>query len=388
MDLFTDEMRRNPFPIYDQLRAAAPVFHFAPADVWMLLDYATVKRALDDVETFSSRARPPTGAAPDWLIFNDPPRHTKLRALIVRAFTPRSIAALEPRVRALSAALLAAVRARGEMDLVADYAGPLPTMVIAEMLGIPLADRARFMRWSEAIVGLGYAALGGEVAARALAEHAVARQEIEAYLPPLLDARRRAPADDLLSRLVAAELDGERLTGEELLGFFQLLLAAGTETTTNLVSNAAVALFEHPDLRARLAADPARWPQTIEEVLRWRTPVQMIFRETRRDVELGGRVVPRDKLILVMVGAANRDPAVFVEPGRFDVDRAPNPHLAFGHGIHFCLGAALSRLEARVALPELFALEGLRPASQAPWPPRRALAAHGPASLPVRFAPR
>lgn len=282
MDLFTDEMRRNPFPFYDQLRAAAPVFHFAPADVWMLLDYAAVKRALDDVETFSSRARLPTGPAPDWLIFNDPPRHTKLRALILRAFTPRSIAALEPRVRALSAELLAAVRARGEMDLVADYAGPLPTMVIAEILGIPPADRARFMRWSEAIVGLGYAVLGGEVAARAVAQHAVALREIDAYLPALLDERRRAPADDLLSRLVGAELDGERLTGPELRGFFQLLLGAGTETTTNLISNAALALFEHPDVRARLAADPALWPQTIEEVLRWRTPVQMIF--ARRDV--------------------------------------------------------------------------------------------------------
>src|SRR5262249_35533603 len=166
MSFFTDDIRRDPYPMYAEMRKASPLFHLAPLDLWMILDYEGVKRALFDHESFSSSVTPPTGKAPDWLVFSDPPRHTKLRAIIMRAFTPRSIAGLEPRIRELSRELLEPVLQRGEMDLVADYAGPLPTMVIAEMIGIPAADRPRFLRWSEAIIGLSYSVEGGPDAQR------------------------------------------------------------------------------------------------------------------------------------------------------------------------------------------------------------------------------
>jgi cytochrome P450 len=387
LDLFTDDIRRDPFPLYEHMRSASPLLHVPSLDMWMLFDYDGVKRALHDHETFSSVVNTQTTQTPDWLIFTDPPRHAKLRSIIQRAFTPRSIANLEPRIRELSRELLDSVIERGEMDLVKDYAEPLPTMVIAEMIGIPVVDRPRFVRWSEIIMNLSYTIAGGEVGARAVAEHAAVKEEIGAYVEDLCEARRKAPKDDLLTRLVEAEVDGERLTNKEIHGFFQLLLSAGTETTTNLVSNTILSFFEHPGELARLRGDPVRLlPTTIEEVLRHRTPVSMVFRSTRRDVVLHGQTIPAGKFVLVLIGAANRDPKQFQAPHTFDVGRDPNPHVAFGHGIHFCLGASLSRLEAKVAIPDLLSrLRGLEPASDAPWQPRKALHVHGPSHLPVRF---
>ncbi|MCY1083326.1 cytochrome P450 [Archangium lansingense] len=388
MNLFSDDIRRNPFPLYEQVRSSAPVFHMPDTEMWMLFDYEGVKRALYDHEAFSSVVTPPTGKAPDWLVFSDPPRHTKLRGIIMRAFTPKSIASLEPRVRELSRELLEPQLERGEMDLAADYSSPLPAMVIAEMLGIPLVDRPRFLRWGEVIMNLSHTVSGGEEAQRAVQEHASVKEEMRAYLADVLAERRKAPKDDLLTRLVEAEVDGEHLTLEELLGFFQLLLAAGTETTTNLINNAILCLLEHPDQLARLRAEPTLLPSAIEEVLRFRSPGQMMFRETRRDIELHGEVIPAGKFVLAVIGSANRDPLKFHDADRFDITRDPNPHIAFGHGIHFCLGAALSRLEARVALEDLLArLKGLELASTEPWEPRKALHVHGPSRLPIRFAP-
>ncbi|WP_437906470.1 cytochrome P450 [Sorangium sp. So ce327] len=388
MNLFPDEMRRDPYPLYDQLRTGSPVFHVAPLDLWMVFDYDGVKRALTDHDAFSSAVTPPTGKAPDWIVFSDPPRHTKLRSIILRAFTPRSIAGLEPRIRELSRDLLDPWIERGEMDLAADYAGPLPTMVIAEMLGVPSEDRARLLRWSEVIVNLSHAISGGEEAARAVSEHAVVKEEMKAYLADLIEVRRRAPAEDLLTRLVEAEVDGERLTEGDILNFFQLLLAAGTETTTNLIDNAIMCFLESPAELFRLRAAPELLPSAIEEVLRHRSPLQMVFRETRRAVEVHGQVIPAGKLVLPVIGSANRDPHQFHDPGRFDIGRDPNPHVAFGHGIHFCIGAALARLEARIALPDLLSrLKGLRLASDEPWEPRKAIIVHGPARLPIRFEP-
>jgi cytochrome P450 len=192
----------------------------------------------------------------------------------------------------------------------------------------------------------------------------------------------------LLTRLTEAEVDGERLTAEEILGFFQLLLLAGQETTTNLITNAVLCLVEHPDQLARLRAAPELLPSAIEEVLRYRSPFQWFYRVTRRDAEVHGQTIPAGKLVLVGVGAANRDPKQFRDAGRFDITRDPNPHLGFGHGIHFCLGAPLARLEARVALTDILGrLEGLALANDEPWEPRPALHVHGPTRLPVRFAP-
>jgi cytochrome P450 len=352
----------------------------------MLLDYESVHRALHEPETFSSRAAVRGGRPLDWLIFFDPPRHTKLRALVLRAFTPRVVAGLEPRIRELAGALLDAVVERGEMDVAADFSVPLPLMVIAEMIGIPTADRPQFRRWSDAILDLAESVACTADAPRAASAFAAATVEMRAYVSALVAERRAAPRDDLLTRLVAAEVDGEQLTDDEILGFFQLLLVAGSETTTNLIANTVVCLLDHPAERARLAATPALLPSAIEEVLRYRTPVQAVFRQTTRDVTLQGHAIPAGSLVLAVVGAANRDPRQFPDAARFDIARDPNAHVAFGYGIHFCLGAALARLEARIALGEFLArLPEFAPVSAAPWEPRKAFHVHGPARLPIRF---
>ncbi|OJT23757.1 cytochrome [Archangium sp. Cb G35] len=388
MNLFSDEVRRNPYPAYAQLRGRSPVLHEPHSDLWMLFDYESVKRALQDHEAFSSIVAPPSAMTSQWLVFMDPPRHTKLRALIMRAFTPRAVASLEPRILALSHELLDRTRSRGEMELAEDFSVPLPLRVIAEMLGVPLADQPRFKRWSDVMMALGYAVAGSEDAARVHREFAEMTEEMRSYVRDLAAQRRAAPRDDLLTRLVEAEVDGERLTGDELLGFVQLLLSAGHETTTNLINNALLCFLEHPEQLARLRAEPGLLPSAIEEVLRYRSPVQAMFRVTRAEVSLHGQVIPAGKMVLAMIGSANRDPRKFQEPDRFDITREPNQHIAFGHGIHFCIGAPLSRLEARVGLSVL--LERMRDfvlVSDAPWEPRRAIHVHGPTRLPIRFTP-
>jgi cytochrome P450 len=387
--IFSDDVRRDPYHWYAQVREASPVLHDPRSGMWMLFDYESVKRAMDDHQRFSSVVHPPTGRAPEWLVFLDPPRHSKLRAIVMRTFTPRAISGLEARIHDLSRALLDQHIARGEMDLVDDYAGPLPVMVIAELIGIPIEDRPRFMRWSQAIVNLSYAIVGGAAAAQALREHAPARAEMLAYLTELAERRRLEPRDDLLTRLVEAEVDGERLSMEDILGFFQLLLSAATETTTNFIDNAVLSFIEHPDQLARLRDNPDLLPWAIEEVVRYRSPGQAVFRETTCDVEMHGRAIPAVSFVLVMVGSANRDPKRFPNAELFDIGRDPNPHIAFGHGIHFCIGAALARLEARVALTDLFSrMETIELASDEPWEPRKALHVHGPAHLPIRFTAR
>jgi cytochrome P450 len=385
MDFFSDEMRRNPYPVYDQIRSTSPVFHIPPPfDAWAIFDYEGVKRAMNDHDLFSSRVPAPR----NWFLFLDPPSHTKLRALISRAFTPRSISDLEPRIRNIARELLDKTIERGEMDLAAEFSVPLPMMVIAELIGIPVSDWLRFNRWSEVILQLSHSRSGGEEASHALNEFGTVTGEMNCYLTDILKQRRTEPQDDLLTRLVEAEVDGERLTQEEILGFFQMLILAGQETTTNLINNAILSLLENPDQLDRLRAAPGLMPSAIEEVLRYRSPFLWMMRMPKRDVELHGQIIPAGKLVLPMVASANRDPSQFREPGRFDISRDPNPHLAFGHGIHFCIGAALARMEARIALSDLVErLTNLELASDAPWEPRKALHVHGPTRLPIRFKP-
>src|SRR4051794_38539234 len=269
-DFSSDEMRRNPYPVYDQLRDASPVLQVPPPfDAWMIFDYEGVKRALSDHDTFSSRVPGPQ----NWFLFFDPPSHTKQRGLISRAFTSRSIASLEPRIRELSRQLLDRTIDRGEMDLVADYSVPLPMKVIAEMIGIPVPDWPRFKRWSDDILKLSYTRSGDEGAAQALRNFRATTTEMNDYLTAMIDERRTTPRDDLLTRLVEAEVDGERLSQEEILGFFQLLVVGGQETTTNLINNAILCLVEHPDQLDRLRSIPDLLPSAIEEVLRYRSPV-------------------------------------------------------------------------------------------------------------------
>ncbi|MHB8736762.1 MAG: cytochrome P450 [Terriglobales bacterium] len=378
-------MRRDPYPMYEHLRSKSPVLQLPPPfDAWLIFDYEGVKWALNDHETFSSNVPAP----PHWFIFFDPPRHTKQRALILRAFIPRVVANLAPRIRELSRELLDQTIERREMDLATDYAVPLPMKVIAEMIGIPSADWLRFKRWSDGILKLSYARSGGAEAARAESEFGAVTAEMSAYLTHMIAQRREAPKDDLLTRLVAAEVDGERLTQEEILGFFQLLVVGGQETTTNLINNAILCFVEHADQLARLRAVPNLLPAAIEEVLRYRSPLQWMMRTPRREVELHGQAIPASKLVLAMIGSANRDPRQFRDADRFDITREPNPHLAFGHGIHSCLGAPLARLEARIALADILdRLGDFTLASAAPWEPRQALHVHGPARLPIRFTP-
>ena len=384
LNLFSEEMRRDPFPVYEQMRKAAPVFRAPPPfSMWMVFDYEGVKRVISEHEVFSSRV-----PAPDnWFIFFDPPPHTKLRGLISRAFTPKSIANLEPHICQLSRELLDDVTMRAQIDLVADYAVPLPMKVIAGMIGIPAADWARFKRWSDAILKLSYTMRGMEQdaeTATAMTGFREVTAEMNEYLSEMIAQRRAKPADDLLTRLVEAEVDGERLRQQEILGFFQLLVVGGQETTTNLITNTMLCLFDNPEQFARLKKQPDLLASAIEETLRYRSPFQWLMRTPREPIELHGQTLKPGELILAMIGSANRDPRQFADADRFDITRHPNPHIAFGHGIHSCLGAALSRTEAKIAVADLLErFPAIRRSDESAWEPRKALHVHGPARLHV-----
>jgi cytochrome P450 len=354
----------------------------------MIFDYDGVRRALVDHESFSSdlSQAPGHGNPGDWFIFFDPPRHSKLRAIISKAFTPRVVAGLEPRIRALSRELLDNAIARGEVDLATEFSVPLPMRVIAELLGVPAVDWSRYKRWSDVILGIANTVARDEQATRAVQEFRAVKEEMRPWLSELLARRGPERPDNLLTRLVEAEVDGDRLTEPEILGFVQLLLVGGQETTANLINNAVLCLSEHPDQMARLRGAPEFLPGAIEEVLRYCSPLQWMPRATRREVEMHGQVIPAGKIVLPLIGSANRDPKQFPDAGRFDITRDPNPHLAFGHGIHACLGAPLARLEARIALKDLLWHAPLfERANAGPWEPRQAFGVLGPSRLPVRF---
>jgi cytochrome P450 len=311
-----------------------------------------------------------------------------LRAIISKVFTPRVVANLEPRIRELSCQLLDSRIEHGEMDLAADFAVPLPMLVIAEMLGVPAADWPRYKRWSDIILKIANTISRDDEAARTIQEYRAVTDEMRIFLPDLIAQRGAAHRDDLLTRLVEAEVDGERLTQQEILGFVQLLLVGGQETTANLINNAVLCFVENPDQLARLRAAPGLLPSAIEEVLRYRSPVQWMPRATKHEVKMHGQVIPAGKPVLPMIGSANRDPKQFRDAERFDISRDPNPHIAFGHGIHACLGAPLARLETRIALADfLERVKGFQLASDEPWEPRKAFGVHGPSRLPIRFTP-
>ena len=377
MDLFSDDARRNPYPLYAQLRATRPVLQEPRSGLWMAFDYASVWRLLTDHETFSSRH------GPDWMTFQDPPRHTKLRALVSRAFTPRSVAALEPRIAAIARDLLdrALARDAGAMDLALDFAVPLPMTVIAEMLGIPPADRPRFVRWNDVLLRMSYTVGRGgpERRAGATAEFIASTAEMGEYLGVLLDERRA----DAAGRPPDAAPAGRSGRGAaDAPGDPRLLPAPapGRQRDDHEPDQQRDPLLHRAPRPARPGAGTLDLlPSAVEEVLRFRSPLQWMYRLTRREVELHGQTIPAGKLVLTMFGSANRDPLQFPDPDRFDVTRDPNPHLAFGHGPHFCLGAPLARLEGRIALTELLTrLHDIEPASTEPWQPREGLHVHGP----------
>lgn len=383
MNIFSDEVRRDPFAAYEQMRSRCPAFYVPPPfDGWLIFDYEGVKRVLNDHETFSSAVPAPR----HWFIFMDAPAHTKLRALISRAFTPRVVSNLEPLIFELSRQLLDRAVERGEMDVAADFSVPLPMQVIATMIGIPTKDWAQFRSWSDGILKLSYARSGGAEAEEAGREFQRVTAEMSPYLAEMIRERRAAPQNDLLTRLIEAEVDGEKLSHEEILGFFQLLVVGGQETTANLINNAIVCFLDHPDQLALLRNAPELLTTAIEEVLRYRSPVQWVMRTPRQKIDMHGKTIEAGKLVLAMIGSANRDPGAFKDPDRFDIRRNPNPHVAFGHGVHSCLGAALARMEARIALGGFLArVKNFEKVSNVPWEPRKALHVHGPAQLAIRL---
>jgi cytochrome P450 len=393
-NLLSPELQANPYPMYTMMRQGAPVYFNEGSGTWSVFRYDDVKMVLTENTLFASSPHEPVdhergdrfGGS---MINSDPPEHTRLRALVSRVFTPRAVAGLEGRIRTLTAGLLDEVAERGQTDLVHDLSAPLPVMVISEMLGIPAEDRRQFKQWSDAIVAASSNILGGSPELGAASDRAM--RAMHDYFVPIFQRRRAVGSgqrDDLISGLLAAELDGERLSDDDVFSFCWLLLVAGNETTTNLISNAIITLLEHPEALARLRAEPSLLPGAIEEVLRYRSPVQAMFRFARRPVELEGQTIPAGKVVLAWIGSANRDESKFAKADEFEITRTPNPHIAFGNGIHFCLGAPLARLEARVVLAAILErMPGLARANDGPLEPVEGFIVHGVKSLSLRFTP-
>ena len=358
-----DDFYDDPFPYYHRLRRWDPV-HRGPDGSYFLTRYDDVVAVYQDHHTWSSDKRvefaPKFGASPLYehhttsVVFRDPPDHTRIRKLFAPAFTPRALAALEPRVARFVDGLLDRAAARGGMDVVEDFAAALPVQLIGDMLGVPREERGPLRGWSLAILG----ALEPEPGPRRLEAGSRAVDEFKGYLRRLIADRRRRPSTDpgeILSALLAAEDASDRLTELELLHQCIFLLNAGHETTTNLIANAVVSLLEHPREHLRLRAEPGLITTAVEEFLRFQSPNQLGNRRAVRAAVLGGVAMDAGTLVTLGIGAANRDPAQFPDPDRLDIGRTPNRHLAFITGIHACAGMWLARMEGRAAIGRLVA---------------------------------
>jgi hypothetical protein len=351
------QMHEDPYPTYARLRDEAPLYRNDDLDFWALSRHDDVVAAFRNPTQLSNRfgvSLDPSAYGPEAhramsFLAMDPPRHTRMRALVSKAFTPRRVAELEASVRALAVEHIDAAMAHSRFDFVADFAGRLPMDVISEMIGVPRADRAEVRRLADLVVhreeGLFDVPPAGMEAALTIA----------GYFGDLLGARRSRPAPDLTSALLDAGADGEGLSDDDIVSFLFLMVVAGNETTTKLLANAWYWAWRFPDERATVFADPGRIPQWVEETLRFDTSSQMLMRVTTGEVELHGTVLPDGERVLLLVGSANRDPRVFCDPDRYDLDRDTTKLISFGSGRHFCLGAGLARLEARVGLEELVA---------------------------------
>jgi cytochrome P450 len=357
---FDDATRRNPFPIYERGRREHPVYPHPGLPIVSVFRYADIQGILKDPETWSNRFPPPPGVDPEQIpepsmLGQDPPEHTRLRGLVNQAFTPRIIRRLEPRMHDIANELFDRALEHGDVDFVEALTYPFPVIVIAEIIGVPAEHREQFKRWSDAAVeNLGTALLVPpnpdhlERIGKLLAE-------MGDYFSELAEERRRRPREDLLTGLVQAEVEGSKLTRDEMVRMLVLLLVAGNETTTTLISNTVLELLAHPDQLARLRAQPELVTSAVEEVLRFASPVQLDPRCATRAVKLHDHRIEAGQIAVNWLGSANRDEAVFPDAERFDISRNENRHLAFGFGTHYCLGANLARLEAQVALHTLLA---------------------------------
>jgi cytochrome P450 len=385
------EFLADPYPTYHRLRAEDPV-HQSPLGFWVLTRYDDVVAVLRDarcakepmIAAVAARLGIPPGTIGLSMLDRDPPDHTRLRGLASKAFTPRVVEALRPRIQQIVDGLLDRIEPQGRMDLIEEFAYPLPVIVICEMLGVPVADHERFKGWSLDLArGLDSVMLGpdSEVAQRS----GKARHALAGYFRELIAERRASPRSDLLSALIAAEEAGDRLSENELLATCILLLVAGHETTVNLIGNGTMALLRHPDQLRRLREDPGLIASAVEELLRYDGPVQRTARTPTADVTVGGRTIGKGEMVMPFIGAADRDPAQFPHPDRLDITRADNRHIAFGLGIHFCLGAPLARVEGQIAIGTLVrTLPKLALATDAPEY-RQSLTLRGLQVLPLTF---
>jgi cytochrome P450 PksS len=364
VNLASPEYNANPYPFYARLRAEAPVYRTTMPTgetAWLVTRYDDAAAVLKDERFIKDKAKaltPEQAARRPWfdkqfsllwhnMLNQDPPTHTRLRGLVYRAFTPRLIEQMRGRIQALAEELLHQVEGRGRMDVIHDFALPLSTTVIAEMLGAPAEDGRRFHRWSSAVIGRRSSTWG-------LLKAIPNIWAFTRYVGKIIKKRRADPQEDLVSALVRTEKAGDALSEEELRAMLMLLLTAGHETTVNLIGDGTLALLEHPGQMARLREDPALIVPAVEEMLRYTSPVQLApERYAREEVVLGGSTIPRGGLVFAAIGSANRDERQFADPDALDLTREPNRHLAFGLGAHFCLGASLARLEAQIAINTL-----------------------------------
>lgn len=395
---FDPEFRANPYPLYHRLRAEDPVHWSSLAGRWVLSRHADCVVVLRDTARFSadpykwdgfqeflqtlgSEESPLLRMQTSWMLMKDPPDHTRLRTIVTKAFTPRVAEGMRSRIQAIVDGLLDKVHAAGQMDLIADFAYPLPTMVICEMMGVPVADQEEFKTWTRDLAR----SLDPIVTTEIIEAANQATVSFSAYFRALIAKRRQNLQNDLLSGLIAAEEQGDRLNEEELVATAILLLGAGHETTMNLIGNGTLALLQNPEQLSRLQADPTLMQSAVEEFLRYDGSVQMTARTALVDVEMGGKTIPKGQQAIILLGAANRDPEVFPDPDRLDITRKDNKHIVFSYGIHHCLGAPLARVEAHVAFATLLRrMPNLRLATNdLEW--RETVTLRGLKALPVAF---
>jgi cytochrome P450 family 142 subfamily A polypeptide 1 len=377
---------RDPHPHFRWMREHSPVYWDESATLWGVATYDGVVAISKDTETFCSRmSSRPDAAALASMINMDDPQHRRRRALVNKGLTPRRVLEHEPKIRAICHELIDAVAERGACDFVREVAAPLPMIVIGDLLGVEPEDRDMLLRWSDDMLAATSASAPPEAQLRAMQTFG----EYADYSRRVVADRRARPRDDMMSVLVNAEIDGQRLDDEDLLQEGLLILVGGDETTRHVITGGMEALIHNPDERRKLHADPARMPTAVEEMLRWVTPIQNMNRTATRDVAVGGARIREGDKLLLLYPSANRDERTFPRADEFHVDREPNDHVAFGQGVHFCLGASLARLELRVMFETLLArLPDLTLASEEPLRRRASNFIVGIEEMPVVFTPR